>query len=106
MAKGLHNDADTKTNGQGLSYSGGNLTVGIQSPPQPDPNKPAEETIRPKSSPARNQDLNKTAQDSGSGAPVKGAQLQAPAVKKAIEDLSKPSAARGQQEVKEAPVKK
>jgi len=49
MARGLHNDADTKTNGEGLYYENGQLVVGIHPSTLPDPNKPEEETVIPKS---------------------------------------------------------
>ncbi len=49
MARGLHNDADTETNGEGMSYENGRLNVGIQST-YSGLNKPAEETILPKPS--------------------------------------------------------
>lgn len=50
LASGLHNDADTETNGQGLYYANGELVVGIHPSTLPDPNKPAIETIIPKPS--------------------------------------------------------
>ncbi len=50
MARGLHNDADTQTNGEGLYYENGQLVVGIHPSTLPDPNKPAEETVLPKPS--------------------------------------------------------
>lgn len=48
MARGLHNDADTQSNGEGLYYENGQLIVGIHSSVLPDPNKPAIETVIPK----------------------------------------------------------
>jgi hypothetical protein len=48
MTRGLHNDADTQTNGEGLYYQNGQLVVGIHPTSLPDPNKPAEETVIPK----------------------------------------------------------
>lgn len=48
LSKGLHNDNDTQTNGEGLYYENGILAVGIHPSTLPDPNKPAEETIMPK----------------------------------------------------------
>jgi hypothetical protein len=42
MARGLHNDADKQTNGEGLYYENGKLVVGIHPSTLPDPNKPAE----------------------------------------------------------------
>lgn len=50
LASGLHNDADTETNGQGLYYENGELIVGIHPSTLPDPNKPAAETVIPKPS--------------------------------------------------------
>ncbi len=50
LARGLHNDADTQTNGEGLYYENGQLVVGIHPSTLPDPNKPAEETVLPKPS--------------------------------------------------------
>jgi len=41
LARGLNNDADTQTNGQGLYYENGKLVVGIHPSTLPDPNKPA-----------------------------------------------------------------
>jgi len=41
VSAGLHNDADMQTNGQGLYYENGQLTVGIHPSTRPDPNKPA-----------------------------------------------------------------
>jgi hypothetical protein len=40
MSRGLHNDADTQTNGEGLYYENGQLTVGIHPSTLPDPAKP------------------------------------------------------------------
>jgi hypothetical protein len=48
MDRGLHNDADTKTNGEGLYYENGQLIVGVHPSTLPDPNKPAAETVIPK----------------------------------------------------------
>ena len=39
LARGLHNDNDTNTNGEGLYYENGNLNVGIHPSTLPDPNK-------------------------------------------------------------------
>jgi len=50
LAAGLHNDADTQTNGQGLYYENGQLVAGIHVSTLSDPNKPAIETIMPKPS--------------------------------------------------------
>ncbi|MDY0343570.1 MAG: hypothetical protein RBR28_08350 [Lentimicrobium sp.] len=48
LSRGLHNDNDTQTNGEGLYYENGKLAVGIHPSTLPDPNKPAEETVIPK----------------------------------------------------------
>jgi hypothetical protein len=48
MARGLHNDADTQTNGEGLYYENGHLVVGVHPSTLPDPNKPAEKTVIPR----------------------------------------------------------
>lgn len=48
LANGLHNDADLQSNGQGLYYQGGNLTVGIHPSTLPDPNKPSSQSVQPK----------------------------------------------------------
>ena len=112
ISRGLHNDADTKTNGEGLYYEGGKLVVGKHASTLPDPNKPAEETVIPKSttpqnenqSGSRNTDINGTEQASGARSPSgkgvgTGTQNMKPVPnKKVIEDLSKPSPARGQQD--------
>ena len=50
MERGLHNDADTETDGEGLYYENGKLVVGIHPSTLPDPNRPGEETIIPKQS--------------------------------------------------------
>ncbi|MHC1776279.1 MAG: hypothetical protein AB9834_12810 [Lentimicrobium sp.] len=50
LASGLHNDADTETNGQGLYYENGALVVGVHPSTLLDPNKPAIETVIPKPS--------------------------------------------------------
>jgi hypothetical protein len=42
LARGLHNDADTETDGEGLYYENGQLNVGKHYSTLPDPNKPAE----------------------------------------------------------------
>jgi len=41
IARGLHNDADTKTKGEGLYYENGELIVGVPPSIIQDPNKPA-----------------------------------------------------------------
>ncbi|MFC1683670.1 hypothetical protein ACFL0G_05650 [Candidatus Zixiibacteriota bacterium] len=43
ISRGLHNDADTATDGQGLYFENGELVVGTHPSTLPDPNKPAEE---------------------------------------------------------------
>jgi hypothetical protein len=57
ISRGLHNDSDTQTNGEGLYYENGQLTVGIHPSVLPDPNKPPQETVIPKpgAPPARGQ---------------------------------------------------
>jgi hypothetical protein len=42
LARGLHNDNDLKTNGEGLYYENGQLVVGIHPSTLPDPNKTEE----------------------------------------------------------------
>lgn len=44
ISRGLHNDAETRTNGEGLYYENGQLAVGIHPSTLPDPNKPIEKT--------------------------------------------------------------
>jgi hypothetical protein len=65
MARGLHNDADTKTNGEGLYYENGQLVVGIHPSTLPDPDKPDEETVIPKSTTPKKSVLE--SKDSGNG---------------------------------------
>lgn len=103
LARGLHNDADTQTSGEGLYYEGGNLVVGKHASTMPDPNKPSEESIRPKPSlPAVNaQTSGNRVTPSGSGG-QKGATQNAPQVKKAIIDFSQPSPAYGKPVTKAA----
>lgn len=50
MARGLHNDANTQTSGEGLYYENGRLIVGVHPSVMTDPDKAAEETILPKPS--------------------------------------------------------
>lgn len=94
LARGLHNDSDIQTNGEGLYYENGSLVVGIHPSTLPDPNKPAEESIIPKPSTPQ-----KGEQSSGIGESAIGSGLQNGSkqktvdVKKAIEDMSKPSPA-------------
>jgi hypothetical protein len=45
MTRGLHNDADTQTNGEGLYYENGQLVVGIHPSTLPDPNRAV--TVKP-----------------------------------------------------------
>jgi hypothetical protein len=47
MTRGLHNDGDTQTNGEGLYYENGQLIVGIHPSTLPDPNKPPETSMNP-----------------------------------------------------------
>jgi len=42
ISRGLHNDADTETDGEGLYYENGQLNVGQHYSTLPDPNKPAQ----------------------------------------------------------------
>lgn len=42
LSRGLHNDVDTRTDGQGLYYENGQLVVGRHPSTLPDPNKPAD----------------------------------------------------------------
>jgi hypothetical protein len=48
MARGLHNDADIQTNGEGLYYQNGKLSLGIHEPTLPDSNKPDVAALLPK----------------------------------------------------------
>ena len=48
LSRGLHNDADTQTDGEGLYYESGKLAVGIHPSTLPDPNRPTVETVIPK----------------------------------------------------------
>jgi hypothetical protein len=43
LSRGLHNDADIETDGEGLYYQNGQLYVGMHSSVLPDPNRPPEE---------------------------------------------------------------
>lgn len=47
MAHGLHNDAETITNGKGLYFENGQLVVEIHPSALPDPNKPSVKTAMP-----------------------------------------------------------
>ena len=49
MTRGLHNDADTQTNGEGLYYENGQLIVGIHPSTLPDQNKKPETAANPNS---------------------------------------------------------
>ncbi|MBK7175528.1 MAG: hypothetical protein IPH84_20450 [Bacteroidales bacterium] len=106
------NDADTKTNGKRHVYEGGKLTVGIHPSTLPDPNKPALETVVPKPGTPEMKDMNRTEQASGAGSPSgtdsKAGVQNGEAIhyKKAIDDLSKPSALRGHSNEKTSPVLK
>jgi hypothetical protein len=42
LSRGLHNDSDLETNGEGLYYENGQLVVGVHPSALPDPNKPNE----------------------------------------------------------------
>jgi hypothetical protein len=48
LSRGLHNDADTQANGEGLYYENGKLTVGVHPSLLPDPNKLAGDKMMPK----------------------------------------------------------
>lgn len=104
LARGLHNDADTQSNGEGLYYENGNLVVGKHASTLPDPNKPSEESVRPKPSvPAVNaQNSGSAVTPSGAGG-QKGTTQNAPQVKKAIIDFSQPSPAYGKPVTDAAP---
>jgi hypothetical protein len=96
LARGLHNDADTQTNGEGLYYENGNLVVGKHASTLPDPNKPSEEFVRPKPGvPAVNAQNSANVVTPSAAGGQKGAVLNTPKVQKAIEDFSKPSPAYG-----------
>jgi hypothetical protein len=69
MARGLHNDADTKTNGEGLYYENGQLVVGIHSSTLADPNKPSAESIIPKPSKPTKKILEDKYNSTGNGEP-------------------------------------
>jgi hypothetical protein len=49
MTRGLHNDGNTQTNGEGIYYENGQLIVGIHPSTLPDPNKPPENAENPNS---------------------------------------------------------
>jgi len=44
LSRGLHNDSDTETDGEGLYYENGKLTVGVHPSTLPDPNRTVLET--------------------------------------------------------------
>jgi len=46
--RGLHNDANTQSGGEGLYYENEQLIVGKHASNMPNPNKPSEESVRPK----------------------------------------------------------
>jgi hypothetical protein len=46
--RGLHNDANTQSSGEGLYYENDQLTVGKHASNLPNPNKPSEESVMPK----------------------------------------------------------
>lgn len=73
LASGLHNDADTETNGQGLYYENGALVAGIHPSTLPDPNKPAIETAIPKPSTPSTEGMNF---DGISAGPIDPSQIQ------------------------------
>jgi len=90
LARGLHNDSDTQTNGEGLYYENGSLVVGIHPSTLPDPNKPAAETVITKPTTAPFSGVVNAATGAGS---QNGSQQKTVEVKKAIEDMTKPSPA-------------
>jgi hypothetical protein len=79
LSRGLHNDGDTQTNGEGLYYQNGQLTVGVHPSLLPNPNKPAIETVIPKSITAQNPIPENTYNRTGIGKPQQN-QQQLPAV--------------------------
>jgi hypothetical protein len=94
LSRGLHNDSDTQSNGEGLYYENGSLVLGIHPSILPDPNKPDEQSVIPKpTTPEKGKQLSVT-NESVSGAGSKNSiQQKTVEVKKAIEDLTKPSPA-------------
>jgi len=108
LSRGLHNDADTHTNGEGLYYEGGNLVVGIHPSTLPDPIKLSSEKTRQNSvKPGQSSQSyanvkNQSVGRSGSSGPVTELVKQ----KKVVEDFSEPSPAYGKQASKEVPEKK
>jgi len=67
MARGLHNDADTKTNGEGLYYANGQLVVGVHPSLMPDPNKPTEDPYKPLPGPPESKGRIKNSSPTGIG---------------------------------------
>jgi hypothetical protein len=51
LSRGLHNDADTQNDAEGLYFENGELVVGVHPSTLPDPNKPAEEPEQLKHAP-------------------------------------------------------
>jgi hypothetical protein len=74
LSRGLHNDADTKTNGEGLYYENGKLVVGIHASSLPDPNKPDGESIIPNPTKTQKRVLENKSNGSGSGEPDQASQ--------------------------------
>jgi hypothetical protein len=94
LARGLHNDSDTHTNGEGLYYENGSLVVGIHSSTLPDPNKPDEQSVIPKpTTPEKGKQLSVTDKSVSGAGSQNRTQQKTVEVKKAIEDLTKPSPA-------------
>ena len=71
MARGLHNDNDTQTNGEGLYYENGQLVVGIHPSTLPDPKKPAIDPNLAKPGPPVKVDLSKSDGTVAPGRPLK-----------------------------------
>jgi hypothetical protein len=74
LSRGLHNDADTKTNGEGLYYENGKLVVGIHASSLPDPNKPDGESIIPNPTKTQKRVPENKSNGSGSGEPDQASQ--------------------------------
>ena len=47
MKRGLHDDGDVLTKGEGLYYENGQLIVGVHPSTLPDPDKPQESRVNP-----------------------------------------------------------
>ena len=97
MARGLHNDADPQTNGEGLYYENGQLVVGIHPSTLPDPNKPSEETVLPKPSTPPKTGIANNFSPTGTGEP---GQVQQQVPVKEIPDVEES----GQGKIKDQPL--